>query len=161
MSWSSRIGTVLLGVLLGGLGQPAAAQDTAAWELGQDGNVTFADLPVADGGRFTLFCRMQSTGPLSGVGLTAPAFQTLIMDEEIYGLTIVVDGTRDSFHMVARGVDLWFEAEDLNQQTQLARLSDSLKIAQRIEFGISTIGWRDGITVSNSSDIGGLLDDCL
>jgi hypothetical protein len=161
MSWSSRLRVLLMGALLGGLVPPAIAQETTSWELGQEGNVAFADLPVADGGRFTLFCRLQSSGPVAGLGLSVPAFQTLVEAEESYGLTIVVDGARDNFHMVARGVELWFEAEDLNQQTQLARLNDSLKIGQRIELGIATIGWRDSRVITNGQQIDGLLDDCL
>lgn len=141
--------------------QSATAQDAAAWTRGESGAVEFADLQLDGRGRFTLFCRMMSTGPRAGLSITAPAFQTLVVNRQEYSLTIVVDGIRENFHMVARDIELWFEATDLNQQTHLARFFDTLPTAQRIDFAISSLGWRENRTIGNGGELLGLLDNCL
>lgn len=156
--WWRRISLALLVAIVAA---PAGAQDTASWERGQDGKVDFADLPIDKGGRLTVFCRETGSGMLGGIALSAPSFMTKIIDEQTYGLTLIVDGDRDSLHMVARKIELWFDAEDLNQQTQLARLADDLAKARRLEFGIATIAWRTSINVDNPEAIAGIMDKCL
>lgn len=157
--WWSRL--LLAALMAAGGSASAAAQETASWKRSQDGGVDFADLPIDKGGRFTIFCRETSTGMLGGIALNAPTFMTRIIAEQTYSLTLIVDGARDSLHMTARGIDLWFEAEDINQQTQLARLADDLGKAPRLEFGISAVAWRTSINVANPDAIAGLMDKCL
>jgi hypothetical protein len=143
------------------LALPAAAQDHAVWERNAQDGVDFADLTVAKNGRFTVFCRMTKTGPLAGLALSIPYFQTMIRSGESYGLTMIVNGGRDSVHMEARDIELWFEAKDLNQQMQLSRLFEDLTRTDRLDFAISAIGWRDSLFVDNSAELKGLMDDCL
>jgi hypothetical protein len=157
--WSARLGCVLLAVLAGAT--PALAQDSARWERGEEGAVTFADLAIDRYGRFTAFCRTTSTGALGGLVLTSPRFQTQVINEQSYSLTLVIDGARDSVHMEARDIELWFEAKDLNQQNQLRRLFDSLLKAQRIDFAVSTLGWRESRRIENSAELAGLMDKCI
>lgn len=143
------------------LAMPVAAQDHVAWERTTQDGVEFADLTVAKNGRFTVFCRMTKTGPLAGLALSMPYFQTMIRSGESYGLTMIVNGGRDSVHMEARDIELWFEAKDLNQQMQLSRLFEDLTQTQRLDFAISTIGWRESLFVDNGDDLKGLMDKCL
>jgi len=152
---------LLTAVCLLASGSAVLAQEAAQWERGQSGNVDFADLNLDRKARFTAFCRMTSTGPLAGLALSVPQFQTLLIDEQQYSLTIVIDGVRESFHMEARDVELWFEAKDLNQQTQLARFFDTLVTAGRVDFAISTLRWRENRIIANSAEIAGLMDKCL
>ena len=100
-------------------------------------------------------------GMQGGIALTAPSFTTRVIDEETYGLTMIVDGARDSLHMVARDIELWFEAEDLNQQTQLARLFDDFQNARRLELGIATVAWRASTNIDNPEVLAGLMDKCV
>jgi hypothetical protein len=162
MPWPEPRRTAAFAVLLLLALQPAArAQESAAWERGRAGGVDFADLPLDSPGRLTLFCRQMSTGPLAGLSLTAPAFQTLVRNRQEYNLTIVVDGVRENFHLVARDIELWFEAKDLNQQTALARFFDTLPRARRIDLAISSLGWRESRQIANSDILAGLMDNCL
>ncbi len=159
--WSIRLGRALLAAaILAGTG-PALAQETARWERGEEGAVTFADLAIERYSRFTIFCRVTATGSVAGLALTSPYFQTQVINEEGYSLTLVIDGARESVHMVARDIELWFEAKDLSQQNQLRRLFDGLVSAQRIDFAISTLGWRDSRRIENSAELAGLMDKCL
>jgi hypothetical protein len=157
--WSARLCSAVAAAAM--LAVPALAQEPTSWERGEEGEVMFADLQVDRFGRFTLFCRITSTGPMAGLALKTPSFQNLIRNEQSYDLTLVIDGARDSVHMEARDIELWFEAKDLNQQTQMARLFTSLEKAQQISFAVSTLGWRDSRRIANSETLAGLMDKCL
>ncbi|TDQ77708.1 hypothetical protein A8950_3863 [Dongia mobilis] len=155
------LAALLLVLPFGAAAQESSGQETAAWERSQSGEVEFADLPLDGKGRFTAFCRMTSAGPVAGLALFAPQFQTLVINRQHYGLIIVVDGVRENFHMEARDIELWFEARDLNQQTTLARFFDTLPNAQRIDFAISSLGWRENRHAENGAVLAGLMDNCL
>ena len=157
--WWSRMLLPLL--LSASVTSPLSAQEAVSWKRVQDKGIDFADLPIDKGGRLTLYCRETSMGMQGGIAFTAPTFVTRIIHEETYGLTMIVDGARDSLHMVARNIELWFEAEDLNQQTQLARLFDDFLKAQRLELGISTIAWRASANIANPEALAGLMDKCV
>ena len=157
--WWSRMLLPLL--LSASVTSPLSAQEAVSWKRVQDKGIDFADLPIDKGGRLTLYCRETSMGMQGGIALTAPSFTTRVIDEETYGLTMIVDGARDSLHMVARDIELWFEAEDLNQQTQLARLFDDFQNARRLELGIATVAWRASTNIDNPEVLAGLMDKCV
>lgn len=154
----SLLGLILAAALAG----PAAAQDRGEWERVNEKSVVYANLLTKPDGLFGFFCRESKNAYFGGMVLRMPQFRTLIHDEETYSLNIVIDGNRDSVTMTAKDIDLWFEANDLNQQLALGRIYDSVKSSHNLQLAISTIRWRASYEFTGAdAALDGLMDRCL
>jgi len=141
---------------------PAAAQQAAQWERSKAKNIVYANLVTKNDELFGFFCRAVNNRFVGGIVVQMPSFRTLIHDEQPYSLNIVIDGGRDSVTLKAKNVDLWFEANDLNQQILLSRIFDAVKASHRLELAISSINWRASYDfVDADKALDGLMKNCL
>lgn len=141
---------------------PAMAQDAAEWERRADKGLIYANLVTNKNDLFGFFCREIKNSYVGGIVMRMPSFRTQIRDEETYSLNIVIDGRRDSIVMMAKDIDLWFEATDLNQQLALGRIFDSVTASHRLDLAISAIGWRGSYEFDGADTaLHGLMDRCL
>lgn len=141
---------------------PAIAQEAAEWERNSAKNIDYANMITEKGDLFGFYCRKLKNKYVGGMVMKMPAFHTLIRDEQSYSLNIVIDGNRDSVIFKAKDIELWFEADDLNQQLALSRLYDAIHASRRLELAISAIGWRGSYDYSNAAEkLDGLMAQCL
>lgn len=141
---------------------PAFAQEAAEWERNSAKNIDYANMVTKKGDLFGFYCRELKNKFVGGMVMKMPAFHTLIRDEQSYSLNIVIDGSRDSVIFKAKDIDLWFEANDLNQQLALSRLYDAIRASRRLELAISAIGWRGSYDYTNAAEqLDGLMGRCL
>jgi hypothetical protein len=149
-------------ILLLAAAMPAKAQVAAQWERGAKNGTIYANLGTSEKDLFGFFCRESNNTFVGGILLRIPDFRTGIRNGESYSLNIVVDGNRDSVVMKAKDVDLWFEADDLNQQLALGRIVDTVKSAHSLELAVSAIGWRESYQFNGADKaLAGILDRCL
>jgi hypothetical protein len=158
---ATRFSTLCLALFLAAA-LPAAAQQAAQWERSKAKSVVYANLVTKNDELFGFFCRAVNNRFVGGIVVQMPSFRTLIHDEQAYSLNIVIDGARDSITLKAKNVDLWFEANDLNQQLLLGRIFDAVKASRRLELAISAINWRASYDfVDANKALDGLMTDCL
>ncbi|WP_303979669.1 hypothetical protein [Dongia mobilis] len=159
---SSLSGLIICPLLCLAASFPAAAQTAAQWERGEAKGIVYANLISKNDELFGFFCRAVNNRYVGGIVVQMPSFRTLIHDEQTYSLNIVINGNRDSLTLKAKNVDLWFEANDLNQQLLLGRIFDAVKASHRLEFAISSINWRASYESAGADQaLDGLMQDCL
>ena len=153
---------LLLALALLALTPPAAAQEAGKWVRGATKVVEYANLEARISDLFGFFCRKVQNKYVGGMVMKMPAFNTLIRDGESYSLNIVIDGARDSAIFKAKNVELWFEANDLNQQLALSRLYEAVMASHRLQMGIAAIGWRQSYDYDNAAEaLDGVMANCL
>nr|WP_298687138.1 hypothetical protein [uncultured Dongia sp.] len=161
MTAVARFSFLCLAICLGAA-LPAVAQEAAEWERSKAKNIDYANLVTSKGDLFGFFCRKVKNIHVGGIVVKMPYFRTMIRDEQTYSLNIVIDGGRDAVTLKAKDVDLWFEADDLNEQLLLGRLFDAIKASRRLEFAISSIRWRASYEFDGADQaLDGLMDQCL
>ena len=141
---------------------PSKSQQAAQWVRGSAKNVDYANMEAGVADLFGFFCRKVEERYVGGMVMKMPVFNTLIRDDKSYSLIIIVNGERESVTFRAKNIDLWFEAEDLNQQLILTHLFETIKASNRLQIGISSIGWRNSYDYSNATNtFDGLMNNCL